>query len=41
MGSDPLANPTEAGRFIALAGVAGVLILVGGIAFARRDVRSA
>jgi ABC-2 type transport system permease protein len=41
MGSDPLANPTEAGRFIALAGVAGVLILVGGIAFARRDIRSA
>lgn len=41
MGGDPLANPTEAARFIALAGVAGVLILVGGIAFARRDVRSA
>ena len=41
MGSDPLANPAEAGRFIALAGVAGAVILVGGIAFARRDIRSA
>ena len=41
MGSDPLANPTEAARFVALAGVAAALILVGGIAFARRDVRSA
>ena len=41
MGSDPLANPAEAGRFSALAAVAGVLIVVGGIAFARRDIRSA
>ena len=41
MGGDPLANPTETARYVALAGVAGALILVGGIAFARRDVRSA
>jgi ABC-2 type transport system permease protein len=41
LGGDPLFNPTEAARYVALAVAAIVLVFVGGIAFARRDIRSA
>ena len=41
LGGDPLFNPTEAARYVALVVATVVLVLVGGIAFARRDVRSA
>jgi ABC-2 type transport system permease protein len=41
LGGDPLFNPTEAARYVALVVATVVLILVGGIAFARRDIRSA
>ena len=41
LGGDPLFHATEAWRYVALAGAAAVLVVVGVIAFARRDVRSA
>jgi ABC-2 type transport system permease protein len=41
LGGDPLANPTEGARYVALAGSTAALLLLGGIAFARRVVRSA
>lgn len=41
LGGDPLVKPTDVVRPVALAAAAGALILGGGIAFARRDIRSA
>jgi ABC-2 type transport system permease protein len=41
LGGDPLFNPTGAARYVALVVATGVLLLAGGVAFARRDVRSA
>jgi ABC-2 type transport system permease protein len=41
LGGDPLSNPTEPIRYAALAGATAVLLAVGGIAFAERDIRSA
>jgi ABC-2 type transport system permease protein len=41
LGGDPLSNPTDVARAAALAAVTAALLTVGGIAFARRDVRSA
>jgi len=41
LGGGPLSNPTEAVRYVALAASTAVVLLVGVIAFARRDVRSA
>jgi ABC-2 type transport system permease protein len=41
LGGDPLAHPTEALRYASLAALTAVLLLVGGVAFARRDIRSA
>ncbi len=41
LGTDPLVSPTEPVRFVALATGTAALLAVGGIAFARRDVRSA
>jgi ABC-2 type transport system permease protein len=41
VGGDPLTNPTAAWRVAALATATALLCLVGGVAFARRDVRSA
>jgi len=41
LGGDPLFHPTEPVRYVALAGATTALLLVGFVAFARRDVRSA
>ncbi len=41
LAGDPLANPTEGIRYAALAIATAALALAGGVAFARRDVRSA
>ena len=41
LGGDPLFHPTEPVRYVALVGATAVLLLVGVVAFARRDVRSA
>jgi ABC-2 type transport system permease protein len=41
LGGDPLSNPTEWARYAALAASTVVLLLMGLLAFARRDVRSA
>jgi len=41
LGSDPLFHPTEPVRYVALVGTTAALLLVGVVAFARRDVRSA
>jgi len=41
LGTDPLVSPTEPLRLVALATGTAALLAVGGIAFARRDVRSA
>ena len=41
LGGDPLVNPTEPWRYLALAGPAVGLVLVGAFAFGRRDVRAA
>lgn len=41
LGGDPLSDPTEAVRYVALAASTAGLLLVGVVAFARRDVRSA
>jgi ABC-2 type transport system permease protein len=41
MGGDPLAHPTEPVRYLSLVALTGVLLLAGGVAFARRDIRSA
>ncbi len=41
LGGDPLFHPTEAPRYLALAALTAALLLVGMVAFARRDVRSA
>ena len=41
LGGDPLSNPTDWARYTALAATTVVLLLLGLIAFARRDVRSA
>jgi ABC-2 type transport system permease protein len=41
LGTDPLVSPTEPIRFVALLAGTAALLAVGGIAFARRDVRSA
>jgi ABC-2 type transport system permease protein len=41
LGGDPLFNSTETGRFLALVVATAVLLVVGGTAFARRDIRSA
>jgi ABC-2 type transport system permease protein len=41
LGGHPLSDPTEAMRYGALVASTVVLVLVGGVAFARRDVRSA
>jgi len=41
LGTDPLVNPAEPIRYVALLAGAAALLAVGGIAFARRDVRSA
>jgi ABC-2 type transport system permease protein len=41
LGGDPLTNPSEAWRYLALAATTAVLLVIGVIAFARRDVRSA
>ena len=41
LSGDPLVNPAEAWRYVALAGPTIVLALIGIVAFDRRDVRSA
>jgi ABC-2 type transport system permease protein len=41
LGGDPLVNATDPWRFLALAGPAVLLVLVGLAGFARRDVRAA
>jgi len=41
LGGDPLSNPTEAVRYVALAGSTAALLLLGALAFAWRDVKSA
>ena len=41
LGGDPLTHATDAARYVALAALGAVLLVVGGIAFARRDIRSA
>ena len=41
LGGDPLVNRTEAWRYLALGGPAIALVVVGTVAFTRRDVRSA
>jgi ABC-2 type transport system permease protein len=41
LGGDPLFHPTEPGRYVALVGATAALLLLGMVAFARRDVRSA
>jgi ABC-2 type transport system permease protein len=41
LGGDPLFHPTEPVRYLALVGATAALLLVGVVAFARRDVRSA
>jgi ABC-2 type transport system permease protein len=41
LGGDPLSNPTEAVRYVALAASTAALLVVGLVAFSRRDVRSA
>jgi ABC-2 type transport system permease protein len=41
LGGDPLVKPTEAIRYAALAASTVALLMVGGITFARRDIRSA
>jgi ABC-2 type transport system permease protein len=41
LGGDPLFKPTDAARSVALAALTAALLLVGVVAFARRDVRSA
>jgi ABC-2 type transport system permease protein len=41
LGGDPLSNPTEALRYVALSASTAALLLLGEVAFARRDVRSA
>jgi ABC-2 type transport system permease protein len=41
LGGDPLREPTEAWRYLALAAPAVVLIALGALAFNRRDVRAA
>ena len=41
LGGDPLSNPTEGVRYVALAGSTAALLVLGVVTFARRDVRSA
>lgn len=41
LGTDPLVSPAEPIRYVALAAGTAALLAVGGIAFARRDIRSA
>jgi ABC-2 type transport system permease protein len=41
LGGDPLSNPTEAVRYVGLAASTAALLVVGLVAFSRRDVRSA
>jgi len=41
LGGDPLANPSEAWRYVALAATTAALLVLGVVAFARRDVRAA
>jgi ABC-2 type transport system permease protein len=41
LGGDPLFHPTELVRYVALVGATAALLLLGFVAFARRDVRSA
>jgi ABC-2 type transport system permease protein len=41
LGGDPLTNPSEAWRYLALVGTTAALLVLGVVAFARRDVRSA
>ena len=40
LGGDPLSNPTAGVRYVALAGSTAALLLLGEVAFARRDVGS-
>jgi ABC-2 type transport system permease protein len=41
LGGDPLSNPTEGVRYVALAGSTAALLLLGEVAFARREVGTA
>jgi ABC-2 type transport system permease protein len=41
LGGDPLSNPSEAWRYVALAATTAALLVLGVVAFARRDVRAA
>jgi ABC-2 type transport system permease protein len=41
LGGDPLSNPSDAWRYLAFAASTAVLLVLGLVAFARRDVRSA
>jgi ABC-2 type transport system permease protein len=41
LGGDPLSNPSEAWRYLALLGTTAALLVLGVVAFVRRDVRAA